>query len=152
VRLLEGSVTRAVAILDVQWGPWNRASRYFRINPRNRSGARLYYLLGHNDLMVTNACPEIVPDANGRGKPSPQQLLAALLELRPFELLLVCGVTAQKTYALINIGVHPGPFAQFWTVYMPHPAARLWTNERKEFAKKQIREAQEHKGPQVRYV
>lgn len=108
-----------VAVLDVQWGG-NRAERWFQINPYNHSGGRLIKLVGHDDFVVTNACPQCVEDANGRGKPDAAWLAGNLRDLKP-KVVLVCGNVAQATFARSMVPKGAKVFM------MPHPAARTWT-------------------------
>ena len=58
---------QCVAVLDTMWGGSGNAPGMFRINPDNHSGRRLYWLLGHQDLLVTNACREYVADPTIHG-------------------------------------------------------------------------------------
>lgn len=155
---------KAVAVLDTMWD-WEaktssagyvQAPRFFRINPRNHTGRRLYWFLGYDpsrllrppvpgmncaedcwSLIVTDACKELVTSASGRGKPDKAWLKQNLSELWPFDLLLVCGKTAQATYE------------QAWAprpcriIEMPHPAARTWTAESLEKTKRFIQEGRQ---------
>ena len=115
--------TRCLAVLDSMWGNPGKAPGLFRINPKNRTGSRLYYLLGHRDLWVTNACREQVGSADEHGRPDPEWL-AENLRLITFDLLLVCGKVAQQTYAKCGF-THTA--RELW---FPHPAARgSWTKE-----------------------
>jgi hypothetical protein len=66
-----------VALLESMWG-WRGYSeagdviRYFRINPDNFSGRRLYSLIGpSHSLLVTNSCRECQRSANDHGTPDP---------------------------------------------------------------------------------
>ena len=135
---------RVVAVLEVMWDGrvaskqmanpnyLAQAPRCFRINPDNHSGGRLYKLLGHSDLLVTNACPTIVGSAKGRANPDAEWLRENIEELYPFRLLLVCGNVAQETYDQLGL---PGHFTMSYrTIYMPHPAARQWTTKDIRFA------------------
>jgi hypothetical protein len=136
---------RTIAILEVMWD-WNaqtsavnpnylaEAPRAFRINPQNHSGKRLYKLIGHKNLLVTNACPELVSSAKGEGNPDVEWLKESLRGLAPYELLLVCGKVAQKTYDQ----VYGGHAAR--TLYIPHPAARQWTARDLQFAQSIIQQ------------
>lgn len=118
-----------VAILETMWGNPGDAPPYFRINPNNKSGKRLYTLAGEDNLLwVTNACRECVSSASEHGKPDPTWLhdnLWLLDGLGPIAVVLVCGKVAQKTYQ--KSGWDPG---RSTVIEMPHPAARfLWTRE-----------------------
>ena len=116
-----------VAILETMWGDRaGRAPRHFKINPLNCSGRRLYKLVGPGNadrLLVTNACKELVTNANRHGKPDPNWLLENLRRLDP-DLILVCGSVAKKTFKECGYVPLRHP------VYMPHPAARNWTKRR----------------------
>jgi hypothetical protein len=120
----------AVAILDTMWGSEpGEAPPYFKINPNNHSGRRLYSLLGDGfSLLVTDSCRELVTSASQHGKPDPAWLLANLTRMesnRHIDVLLVCGKVAQKTYA--GSDFDPGSSR---VIEMPHPAARfIWTDE-----------------------
>ncbi|KKN66512.1 hypothetical protein LCGC14_0470460 [marine sediment metagenome] len=124
---------RVVAILETMWdwrgqtseAGYREAPRYFRINPKNYSGRRLYKLVGPDArLLVTNACRELATSAKGHGKPDPIWLAENLQKLDTldsgFDVLLVCGKVAQKCYqecayrALVRARV----------IEIPHPAAR----------------------------
>lgn len=138
-----------VAILETMWGyRTGRAPRYFKINPLNTSGRRLYKLIGEQNrerLLVTNVCRELVTSAKHHGKPDARWLAENIVRLAPVT-LLVCGSVAKKTFkqAEILIKANPldiievrGAFRTFDSiieemkvVYVPHPAARNWTNDR----------------------
>jgi hypothetical protein len=129
---------RVVAVLETMWdwrgmtsGAGHReALRFFRINPDNHSGKRLYKLVGENaQLLVTNACRELASHAGQHGKPDPAWLAQNLAEIElnredsvPIDLLLVCGNVARATFAACGykpIGAR--------VMEIPHPAARTWT-------------------------
>mgnify|MGYP001573210422 CR=1 FL=1 len=127
-----------VAILETMWN-WRAqtsaaghrdAPRYFRINPKNHSGRRLYRLVGDARLLVTNACRELVTRADQHGTPDPAWLAENLARLddigrRPFDVLLVCGKVAQATFHACDYTPKKAHVME-----IPHPAARLvWTRE-----------------------
>ena len=106
-----------VVILEVAWGagaPW------FRINPRNFTGSRLYTLFGTIPFVVTNACPQIVSAPNRRGTPDPGKLRIVLKKLAP-RFVLVCGAIAQRTFTADMVST------DCVLMYERHPAARTWT-------------------------
>ena len=128
---------QVVAILETMWGERaGRAPRYFKINPYNCSGRRLYKLIGpgHN-LLVTNACRELVTSANKHGKPDAGWLLDNLMRLQP-DLILVCGKVAQKTFEETGYNGHEASKSE--ALYIAHPAARNWTSKRLKETQKQI--------------
>ena len=137
---------KTVAVLEVMWD-WRmktsatnpnylaEAPRAFRINPENHSGKRLYQLLGHDNLMVTNACPQLVTGAKGKGNPDAYWLLENLEQLWPYSLLLVCGKVAQETYDLVR-NVNDAR-----TLYLPHPAARQWSRRDMVFATRVVQDS-----------
>lgn len=132
-----------VAVLEVQWGaPRPEAPDFFRINPENRTGGILYDLLGHRNLIVTNACREVVARASDRGTPDPVRLHRNLTYLAPLRLLLVCGWVARNTYR--RCGYEQAE--PFHVVVMPHPAAR-WRAESLVAARNVIRLADQGEGP-----
>jgi hypothetical protein len=122
-----------VAILESMWdwrsltsgAGYNQAPSYFRINPQNHSGKRLYRIVGDNHLLVTNACRELVGGPNQHGKPDPEWLRGNLMKLDKLGIgiLLVCGNVAQQTYEKSGF-LWKGP-----TIRMMHPASRTWSNE-----------------------
>lgn len=125
---------RVVAVLEVMWGnPRPLAPGFFRINPYNFSGRRLYWLLGHQDLLVTNACRELVSSARGRGTPDPDRLAKNLRRLT-YDLLLLCGKVAQQTWSVC------GYVPDCKIVQMPHPAARTWTRQQLDEWKERLHE------------
>jgi hypothetical protein len=114
---------RCAAILDTMWGNAGRAPRWFVINPSNHSGRRLYWLLDHESLLVTNACKEQVGHSTIHGTPDPAWL-AENLQRVSYDLLLVCGRIAQMTFAICGYR----PICRI--LEMPHPASRTWTRFR----------------------
>lgn len=126
----------AVAILETMWdwrsmttgaGYTQRAPGFFRINPDNVSGRRLYTLVGAGySLLVTNACPQLVTNAKEHGTPDPAWLHENLTrsEEHKLDLLMVCGKVAQKTFHAC------GYQTKAFVLEIPHPAARFaWTSE-----------------------
>lgn len=137
--LLSGKV---VAILESMWdwrqmtsgAGYKEAPRFFRINPKNFSGKRLYRIVGSDaDLFVTNSCRELCGSASQHGKPDPRWLRENLEILAPFDVLLVCGKIAQATYAQSGY-----KFPR--KLEIMHPAARMWTNAMLDAATKSVRE------------
>lgn len=143
-----------VAILETMWdwrsmtssAGYQKAPRYFRINPNNFSGRRLYKLIdGNGNLLVTNACMELASSAKEHGNPSPEWLAQNLqlmdvggvedhlnhtiqfnenVKQGKIDLLLVCGKVAQTTYK--DCGYIP---KNATVIEMPHPAARAYWNK-----------------------
>lgn len=131
-----------VALLDSMWG-WRGYSaegdvvRYFRINPDNHSGRRLYRICGDHNLLVTNSCRECQATANHHGKPDPAWVESNLsfLKNQGMDLLLVCGTVAKETFRKTSfapyhlsvdgsmVEVRPIQFLE-----IDHPAARRWSN------------------------
>lgn len=115
-----------VVVLECMWddrysgrvGP-----AWYRINPRNHSGSRLIKWIGHKDFLVTNACPEIVGSASAKTNPSELWLKRNMLRMQPFNLALVCGKVAQRTYDNVRDSLSTRGQC---TIYLPHPAARSW--------------------------
>lgn len=127
---------KIVVILEVMWGmPGDPPRKWFRINPINHSGKRLINIIGHKNFFVTNACPDVVYSASGRGKPDKDWLRANLAALKP-DLLLVCGTVAQSTFVRSM-----APTAKN-VIHLPHPAARMWTKAVLAAAKRKVWEAQ----------
>lgn len=104
------------------WGECGKSPGWFRINPKNHTGRRLYWFLGHDDLWVTNACREQVAKATLHGTPDPEWLASNLKRLT-YDLLLLCGNISQETY--LKCGYRP----ECRIVAIPHPAARMQTKE-----------------------
>lgn len=125
---------KIVVVLDVMWGiRGDKPVRWFRINPYNHSGRRLMGLIGHGDFKVTNACPDVVYSASGKGTPSKPWLRANLKALQP-GVVLVCGKVASATFEQSMC-----PSARIVT--MDHPAARTWSKRTLAIAKRKISEA-----------
>lgn len=127
-----------VAVLDTMWtGNVRKAPAYFRINPHNRTGARLYKLLdGLYDLRVTNACPHTVTHAKEHGVYDATWLASNIKRLCPIDLLLVCGNVAQQAY--FEAGIPDMSLAIGHTILMPHPAWRGWSTATLASMKAQI--------------
>lgn len=150
-----------VALLESMWG-WRGfneagevAPRYFRINPDNHSGRRLYRLVGTRNLLVTNCARHVQRTANDHGTPDPEWVRENLIFLRKqgMQLLLVCGKVAQETFSIVTGfkeigGIYPFPQGdvilpgmgsdKFPYLCMDHPAARRWSNVKIEETKKEI--------------
>lgn len=139
-------MARIVALLESMWGwrgynePGAIAPRFFRINPDNHSGRRLYSLIGSHELVVTNCCRTVQETANHHGKPDlewvRQNLLTASHEMN---LLLVCGRVARETFetiASIPSGITDGrsyiSSNGFRWYAIDHPAARRWSHAKIE--------------------
>lgn len=109
------------------WGDEKgRAVRFFRINPNNHSGRRLYKWIGHENaqkLYVTNSCRKQVSHSTHHGKPDHNWLQDNLSLLCP-TLLLVCGNVAKKTYMKTDV-TRMAELEIQTILYLPHPAARL---------------------------
>lgn len=114
------------------------APRYFRINSENHTGKRLYKLIGpDNELLVTNCCKELGTSANSHGKPDVEWLSTNLWLLSDwFDLLLICGNVASKTYEQTGLKHER-------VITMLHPAARTWTKELIERMSIEIQHASE---------
>jgi len=136
-----------VALLDSMWG-WGGyndagedAPRYFRINPDNHSGRRLYRLVGSRDLLVTNSCRVVQAHANSHGTPDPEWVRENLLLLHKggMDLLLVCGKIARYTFSQVCkipivpleasgfMGIDHSSKERFRYLAIDHPAARRWS-------------------------
>jgi hypothetical protein len=132
-----------VAVLDTMWdwkqqtssAGYKQAPRYFRINPNNFTGRRLYRLVGKAKLLVTDSCPELVSNPKQHGTPDPQWLsdnLFILNDLRRIDLILVCGKVAQRTIQECPSVPNCSQLA------IPHPAARTWTKAQLDETAKKI--------------
>ena len=119
---------KIVALLESMWGwrgyndPGEEAPRFFRINPDNFSGRRLYSLCGDANLLVTNSCRVVQQSANHHGVPDSVWVKENIQKAHEdgCDLLLVCGKIAKETYQ--NCG-----FEAPNVIFMDHPAARRWT-------------------------
>jgi len=148
-----------VALLDSMWG-WGgyhavdeEAPAYFRINPDNHSGRRLYSLVGDHNLLVTNCCKTVQATANHHGDPDPiwvDKNLSFLCTQR-MDLLLVCGRVSKATFRssssrlpALSIGFDSGRFKTRnmaeWRKYLAidHPAARRWSKASIESTRQEI--------------
>jgi hypothetical protein len=149
---------KVLAVLEVMWdwqamtssaGYEKIAPRFFSISPDNHTGRRLYWFLENmleyeSELQVTNACPQLVGSANGRGTPSVPWLEENLQQWRyklekagekqENTLTLVCGRVAQDTYSQVSLK----PSSR--TIYLPHPAARMWTRSSLDLAKQFVQD------------
>lgn len=123
-----GERMKIVALLESMWG-WGgyndageEAPRFFRINPDNHSGRRLYSLCGDAILMVTNSCRIVQRSANHHGTPDPEYVRENLGKALAdgCNLFLICGKVAQDTYMKSGLRLDN-------VIFMDHPAARRWT-------------------------
>lgn len=122
---------KIVALLESMWGwggynePGEEAPRFFRINPDNFSGRRLYRLVGDANLIVTNSCRIVQQSANHHGIPDTAWVKENLERANKdgCDLFLVCGKVAKATYEEADL--------KFTNVlFIDHPAARRWTRAR----------------------
>jgi hypothetical protein len=132
-----------VALLDSmwRWGGYNEAGeeapRFFRINPDNFSGRRLYSLCGdHVNLIVTNSCRTVQRSANHHGTPDPEYVRENLSRAQRdgCNLFLICGRVARETYEKTGL-----EYAN--VLFMDHPAARRWTKAQINEVRQQIARA-----------
>lgn len=109
------------------------APRFFQINPNNFSGRRLYKLCGPSaELLVTNACRELVSSPKQHGTPNPEWLAENLAQIESnlpdsaaIDVLLVCGKVAQQTFKECGYKLKRGK-----VIEIPHPAARqVWNRD-----------------------
>lgn len=136
------------ALLESMWG-WRgyntageEAPRFFRINPDNHSGKRLYRICGDVNLIVTNSCRTVQKSASHHGMPDPAYVLGNFrrAQLDGCNLFLICGKVAQATFeAAFPSRSERALF--FPHVYMDHPAARRWSNATIDAMTEQVREA-----------
>ena len=100
---------------------------YFSINPRNRTGARLYNLMSDR-FLCANAASQIGADPYDY-KPSDLEHLSRVVfgdwrrgvlnnGAPPWDCILICGAPARLAAAALH-SPFPAPIA-----YMPHPVAR----------------------------
>lgn len=117
-----------LAILQSMWhheAP-TKAPLYFVINPRNRSGAKLYRITTGHRLYVTNST-----SVCGTGPDSNAPIDMAFLERAirrarerlKADTLLVCGRQAKEAFERLPPDLQALPH-----LIMPHPAARNLTN------------------------
>lgn len=124
------------------WGTryLNRGPRWFQINPQNYSGRRLLRWTGLDSITVTNACPQCVTSARGRGTPDPEWLRENLYQLcwhvgdRPADAVLVCGQVAQRAVNAVSVELP----SHTRLVYLPHPAARVWSRAADEAVRAEL--------------
>jgi hypothetical protein len=122
---------KIVALLESMWGwggshnPGDDAPRFFRINPDNFSGRRLYRLCGDAHLVVTNSCRVVQQSANHHGTPDPEWVKENLskAQVDGCDLFLICGKVAKETYMATGLRIAN-------VIYMDDPAARRWTTEK----------------------
>lgn len=131
---------KIVALLESMWGwrgyndPGEEAPRFFRINPQNFSGRRLYRLCGDANLQVTNSCRIVQQSANHHGVPDPVWVRENLERAKQdgCELFLICGKVAKETYLATGL-------SYVNVLFMDHPAARRWTTVMEAEIKEKIR-------------
>lgn len=130
---------KIVALLESMWG-WRgynsegeESPRFYRINPENFSGRRLYRICGEANLAVTNSCRMVQRSANHHGIPDPIWVAENLTRAQAegCDLFLICGKVAQATYDAAGLN-----FAN--VIRMDHPAARRWTNEKLDTLKAEV--------------
>lgn len=119
------------ALLESMWGwggyctPGEDAPRFFRISRQNFSGKRLYRICGDVNLIVTNSCRVIQESANHHGEPDPIYVAENLKKALTggCDLFLICGKVALQTYKATGLNLPK-------VIFMDHPAARRWSNEK----------------------
>jgi hypothetical protein len=119
-----------LVLLETAWG-WRGISRlpeWFSINPLNHSGRRLHKIFGALPFLVGNSAPEIVSRAKEHGIPCTRHVrglfLAAFEEHGAPEIVVIGGKIAEATFAAADV---PLP-DETRVAFMPHPAARFWSN------------------------
>lgn len=72
-------------------------------------------------ILCINSCPYIVATADDHGKPEPLYVASLLRRLHPWDVLLVAGTIAKRTYRLSPYkGDRP-------VLFIKHPAWRSWS-------------------------
>ena len=109
------------------WGAERgKAPLFFKINPRNRSGAKLYRITQGHSLVVTNTASICGHSPDDHQPIDQAHLMRALDRLRKgigIDLILVCGNQAKEAWNALPAEYRSGPH-----IIMPHPAARNLTN------------------------
>jgi hypothetical protein len=135
------------ALLESMWG-WRgyntageEAPRFFRINPGNHSGKRLYRICGDVNLIVTNSCRTVQKSASHHGTPDLAWVGTNLQRAKVdgCDLFLICGKVAQDTF--LRAFNPEGLAAMRPYIFMDHPAARRWSNATIDAMTAQVREA-----------
>lgn len=120
---------KVVALLESMWGwrgcidPGTEAPRFFRINPENLSGRRLYRICGDANLIVTNSCRTVQVSANHHGVPDASWVTENLRQAQTdgCDVFLICGKIAKSTYEQSGLDFQN-------VLFINHPAWRLWSN------------------------
>lgn len=131
---------KVVALLESMWGwggynePGEEAPRFFRINPDNFSGRRLYRICGEANLIVTNSCRIVQRSASHHGTPDPAWVRENLQRAQKdgCDLFLICGRIAKETYTAAGLD-----FSN--VIFTDHPAARRWTNAKLDALSEQVK-------------
>lgn len=132
-------MARIVALLESMWG-WGgyydvgaEAPRFFRINPDNHSGRRLYQLCGAHNFVVTNCCKTVQQSASDHGTPDIVWLKDNLFKAQDdgMTVLLICGKIAKATFQRMK-DVYPASVLYLTPkcLFIDHPAARRWSKAR----------------------
>ncbi len=132
---------KIVALLESMWGwgghhaPGTEAPRFFRINPENFSGRRLYRLCGDANLIVTNCCRLVQQSASHHGEPDVDWVRQNLCRAQAAgcDLFLICGAVARETYLRADV-----KYLLNRVLIIDHPAARRWSKQRLALVADQI--------------
>ncbi len=119
---------KILCILQNAWG-WDGSEHaeamrlFFRVNPRNKSGKRMYGICEGHDMYFTNASTTITATASGKGKTDIENLKEAV-KAQEYDLYIVCGSQAAEAVNKISEEHINGVI-----IFMPHPASRNLTNK-----------------------
>lgn len=129
-----------LAILQNMWDPCrSEALNVFKINRLNHTGRKLYRITEGHDLWCTNSSSKCAPRADIKLPPDIQFLLRAMSR-RQWDLYLVCGAQAKDTFHHV-LRLCPDTKARVElapVVFLPHPAARNFTNRLLEGIKRHL--------------
>lgn len=120
-----------LCMLQNAWGNENFSNRLniFRVNPLNKSGARMLRITEGHDMWFSNVSPTWTNRPNKVGEPCLVHT-EKMLRKRPWEAVIICGKNAEQTIdRLITSDKIDDLLDKTRFLYMPHPASRSLTNE-----------------------
>lgn len=118
---------KILCILQNAWS-WDGSERaeamrlFFKVNPRNKSGKRMYGICEGHDMYFTNVSTTITATASGKGKTDIENLKEAV-KAQEYDLYIVCGLQAEEAVEKILDHISKP------MILMPHPASRNLTNK-----------------------
>jgi len=115
---------RILCVLQNAWGD-RRLPIRFVPNPYNKSAKVIRKMVGENYYEFANTTDVVTQTPNEKPKPNYQHFKRVIVEMKKFDLVLVCGNQAKE---VVNKFIEDVKATNVPFLFVPHPAARNLSN------------------------